>query len=209
MRNLICWCPETQQPITLKLPTKRAVTRACGYKPSGRRPLNPLRFWKELLTAPRGYKGQPTRTAPRPAKLHERDYCLPRGFAPPFRPSRLRGECIPHGVAGGSMQHERDIGRASEAVLESAHSSFHFEPVRRAAGAVWRAEPLADDAFEPFSNVVTSRSMNHKGVEFLILARPGRDQWTVVMSYPRSTSPTKVAFEGSRDKSDCGCSCQD
>jgi hypothetical protein len=83
---------------------------------------------------------------------------------------------------------------------QQAHSSFHFEPVRRAAGAVWRAEPLADDAFEPFSNVVTSRSMNHKGVEFLILARPGRDQWTVVISYPRSTSPTKVPFEGSRDK---------
>jgi hypothetical protein len=59
---------------------------------------------------------------------------------------------------------------------------------------------LADDAFEPFSNVVTSRSMNHKDVEFLILARPGRDQWTVVISYPRSTSPTKVPFEGSRDK---------
>jgi len=25
--------------------------------------------------------------------------------------------------------------------------------------------------------------MNHKGVDFLILARPGRDQWTVVISY--------------------------
>ncbi len=51
-----------------------------------------------------------------------------------------------------------------------------------------------------FSNVVMSRSMNHKGVEFLILARPGRDQWTVVISYPRSTSPTKVPVEGPRDK---------
>ena len=40
-----------------------------------------------------------------------------------------------------------------------------------------------------------SRSMNHKGVEFLILARPGRDQWTVVISYPRSTNPAKVPFE--------------
>ena len=45
-----------------------------------------------------------------------------------------------------------------------------------------------------------SRSMNHKGVEFLILARPGRDQWTVVISYPRSADPTKVPFEGSRDE---------
>ena len=46
--------------------------------------------------------------------------------------------------------------------------------------------------------MVMSRSMNHKGVEFLILARPGRDQWTVVISYPRSADPTKVPFEGSR-----------
>jgi hypothetical protein len=50
------------------------------------------------------------------------------------------------------------------------------------------------------SNVVMSRSMNHKGVEFLILARPGREQWTVMISYPRSTNPTAVRFEGSRDK---------
>jgi hypothetical protein len=42
--------------------------------------------------------------------------------------------------------------------------------------------------------------MNHNGVEFLILARPGRDQWTVVISYPRSTNSTKVPFEGSRDE---------
>jgi hypothetical protein len=41
--------------------------------------------------------------------------------------------------------------------------------------------------------------MNHKGVEFLILARPGRDQWTVVISYPRSTNPTNFPYEGSRD----------
>ena len=34
--------------------------------------------------------------------------------------------------------------------------------------------------------------MNHKGVEFLILARPGRDQWTVVISYPRSADPAKA-----------------
>jgi hypothetical protein len=42
--------------------------------------------------------------------------------------------------------------------------------------------------------------MYHKGVDFLILARPGRDQWTVVISYPGSTNPTAVLFEGSRDK---------
>jgi hypothetical protein len=41
--------------------------------------------------------------------------------------------------------------------------------------------------------------MNHKGVEFLILARPGREQWTVVISYPRS-NPTAVPFVGSRDE---------
>jgi hypothetical protein len=40
----------------------------------------------------------------------------------------------------------------------------------------------------------------YKGVEFLILARPGRNQWTVVICYPRSTNPTNVPFEGSRDK---------
>jgi hypothetical protein len=42
--------------------------------------------------------------------------------------------------------------------------------------------------------------MNHKGVEFVLLARPGRDQWTVVISYPGSANPTAVPFEGSRDK---------
>ena len=48
--------------------------------------------------------------------------------------------------------------------------------------------------------MVMSRSMHHKGVEFLILARPGRDHWTLVISYPRSADPTKVPFEGSRDE---------
>jgi hypothetical protein len=42
--------------------------------------------------------------------------------------------------------------------------------------------------------------MKHKGIDFLILARPGRDQWTVVISYPGSTEPTAATFEGSRDK---------
>ena len=51
-----------------------------------------------------------------------------------------------------------------------------------------------------FVNVVISRSMNHKGVDFLILARPGQDQWTVVISYPGSTNPRAVPFEGSRDE---------
>ena len=45
-----------------------------------------------------------------------------------------------------------------------------------------------------------SRSMNHKGVDFLILARPGRKNWTVVISYPESTKPTAATFEGSRDE---------
>ena len=76
---------------------------------------------------------------------------------------------------------------------------LHFEPIGRAAGTVGGILALRDNAFEAFSNVVLSRSMNHNGVEFLILARPGRDQWTVVISYPRSTNSTKVPFEGSRD----------
>jgi hypothetical protein len=42
--------------------------------------------------------------------------------------------------------------------------------------------------------------MNHKGVDFLILARPGRKNWTVVISYPGSTKPTAATFEGSRDE---------
>jgi len=41
--------------------------------------------------------------------------------------------------------------------------------------------------------------MNHKGVEFVILARPGRDQWTIVISYPKR-SRTERQVEGSRDK---------
>jgi hypothetical protein len=81
-----------------------------------------------------------------------------------------------------------------------ARPVLELEPVPGAAAAIRRAKPLRHDALEPFSNVVMFRSMNHKGVEFLIIARPGRDQWTVVISYPRSTSPTKVPFEGSRDK---------
>ncbi len=42
--------------------------------------------------------------------------------------------------------------------------------------------------------------MYHKGVDFRILARPGHDQWTVVISYPGSTKPTAASFEGSRDE---------
>jgi hypothetical protein len=47
--------------------------------------------------------------------------------------------------------------------------------------------------------VVMSRAMNHKGVEFVILARPGRDRWTLVIYYPRRP-PTESQIEGSRDK---------
>jgi len=42
--------------------------------------------------------------------------------------------------------------------------------------------------------------MKHKGVEFVILARPGRNQWTYVISYPESTDPSRTQFEGSRDE---------
>jgi hypothetical protein len=42
--------------------------------------------------------------------------------------------------------------------------------------------------------------MNHNGVDFAILGRPGRDQWTVEISYPGSNKPTATTFEGSRDE---------
>jgi len=42
--------------------------------------------------------------------------------------------------------------------------------------------------------------MKHKGVEFVILARPGRNQWTYVISYPESADPSRTPFEGSRDE---------
>ena len=45
-----------------------------------------------------------------------------------------------------------------------------------------------------------SHPMDRKGVEFVLLARPGRDQWTLVISYPRSGNPTEVRFGGSRDE---------
>ena len=42
--------------------------------------------------------------------------------------------------------------------------------------------------------------MKHKGVEFVILARPGRNQWTHVISYPEGTDPSRTPFVGSRDE---------
>ena len=45
-----------------------------------------------------------------------------------------------------------------------------------------------------------SHPMDRKGVEFVLLARPGRDQWTLVISYPRRVNPTEVRFSGSRDE---------
>jgi hypothetical protein len=41
--------------------------------------------------------------------------------------------------------------------------------------------------------------MNHKGVEFVVLARPGRDQWTLVIYYPRRAR-AESHIEGSRGK---------
>jgi len=43
-------------------------------------------------------------------------------------------------------------------------------------------------------------AMNYKGIEYVVRARPGRDQWTFVISYPRSANPTEVRFSGSRDE---------
>src|SRR5262245_43446224 len=70
--------------------------------------------------------------------------------------------------------------------------ALHLEPIGGAPRTVGGVLPLRHDTFEAFSNVVMSRSMNHNGVEFLVLARPGRYQWTVVISYPRSTNSTKI-----------------
>jgi hypothetical protein len=43
-------------------------------------------------------------------------------------------------------------------------------------------------------------AMNYKDIEYVVRARPGRDQWTFVISYPRSVNPTEVHFSGSRDE---------
>jgi hypothetical protein len=61
----------------------------------------------------------------------------------------------------------------------NVRTNFAYQPDVLKLGAIFRRSE--------FSNVVISRSMNHKGVDFLILARPGRDQWTVVISYPASS----------------------
>jgi hypothetical protein len=50
------------------------------------------------------------------------------------------------------------------------------------------------------ANRLVFHPMNHKGVEFVLLARPGRDRWTLVISYPRSANPTEMRFDGSRDE---------
>jgi len=42
--------------------------------------------------------------------------------------------------------------------------------------------------------------MNYKDIEYVVRARPGRDQWTFVISYPRRANPTEVPFSGSRDE---------
>jgi hypothetical protein len=38
--------------------------------------------------------------------------------------------------------------------------------------------------------------MKHKGVEFVILARPGRNQWTYVISYPESLTLAALNLRG-------------
>jgi hypothetical protein len=42
--------------------------------------------------------------------------------------------------------------------------------------------------------------MKHKGVEFVILTRPGRNQWTVAIYCPGSGQPSESQFEGSGDR---------
>jgi hypothetical protein len=36
--------------------------------------------------------------------------------------------------------------------------------------------------------------MNYKDIKYVVRARPGRDQSTFVISYPRSANPTEVRF---------------
>src|SRR5258708_3243942 len=52
----------------------------------------------------------------------------------------------------------------------------------------------------PCSRRLIVCAMNYKGIEYVVRARPGRDQWTFVISYPPSANPTEVRFSGSRDE---------
>jgi hypothetical protein len=40
--------------------------------------------------------------------------------------------------------------------------------------------------------------MRYKQIEYFIRARPGRDQWTLAISYPQKS--TEIEFSGSRDE---------
>jgi hypothetical protein len=42
--------------------------------------------------------------------------------------------------------------------------------------------------------------MIFEGVEYVVRASLGRDQWTLLIYFPDSADPTVVKFSGSRDK---------
>jgi hypothetical protein len=42
--------------------------------------------------------------------------------------------------------------------------------------------------------------MNYKKIEYFIRARPGRDEWTLAISYPKNAKATEIKFSGTRDE---------
>ena len=50
--------------------------------------------------------------------------------------------------------------------------------------------------------------MKHKDVEFLILARPGRDQWTYVISYPGWIEYVEKHYRGGKLESSTTFACR-
>ena len=36
--------------------------------------------------------------------------------------------------------------------------------------------------------------MNYKKIEYFIRARPGRDEWTLAISYPKNAKATEIKF---------------
>jgi hypothetical protein len=43
-------------------------------------------------------------------------------------------------------------------------------------------------------------AMNYKKIEYFIRARPGRDEWTLAISYPKNAKATEIKFSGTRDE---------
>jgi hypothetical protein len=47
--------------------------------------------------------------------------------------------------------------------------------------------------------------MNYKKIEYFIRARPGRDEWTLAIAYPRNAKATEIKFSGTRDEAIALC----